>query len=471
MAVRMEALRLEAGPDLVVGGRQQVPVLGGATVRYINLDNAASTPPLRVVSEGVRRFEAWYASVHRGSGFKSRLATEAFDRAHERICRFVGMDPETNVAVLVRNTTEALNRLARRFPFRPGDVVLTTEMEHHSNDLPWRLRAQVEYVRVDERGRLLLEDLEAKLKRHDGRVRLVAVTGASNVTGYLNPVHTIARLAHEHGALIAVDAAQLAPHRAIDARRDDDSEHLDFIALSGHKMYAPYGGGALVGPKAFFRQGTPDLVGGGTVSLVTHDRVAWADLPDREEAGSPNVIGAVALGLAMEALERIGMEALAEHEADLTAHALRRLREVPGITIYGDDDPDRARERVGVIPFNLEGIPHALVAAILGHEGGIGVRNGCFCAHPYLLRLLGVPQQEVWRHHAALAAGDKSAVPGLVRASFGCYNTREDVDALVEHLNRIARGEYRGRYGVDRAHGSYEPEGVTYDFSRWLPWG
>jgi len=443
---------------LVAGGETWVPVLGGRA-RYINLDNAASTPPLQVVVEAVRRFEAWYASVHRGTGFKSRLASELYDQAHGLVAGLVGADPTTSVVIFVRNTTEALNRLARRIPFRPGDVVLSTEMEHHSNDLPWRRQATVDYVKTDERGALLLGDLEEKLHRYGGRVKLVTVTGASNVTGFLNPIHQIAALAHRFGSRICVDAAQLAPHRRIEARPDGHPEHLDCIALSGHKLYAPYGASALIGPRDLFLEGEPDLVGGGTVDIVTHREVWWTGLPDKEEAGSPNVIGAVALGRAIIALEAMGWDRLAAHEAELTAYLLEQLPAIPGVEIYGDGDPSRASERVGVVSFNLSGVPHSLVAAILAYEGGIGVRNGCFCAHPYMMKLLGADERGILQHQGEIRRGNKSRVPGMVRASFGLYNTREDVDALVGWLRRIAAGSYQGRYCIDPVRGDYEPEG------------
>jgi selenocysteine lyase/cysteine desulfurase len=220
-------------------------------------------------------------------------------------------------------------------------------------------------------------------------VALVAVTGASNVTGFLQPIHRLAQKAHAAGALILVDAAQLAPHRQVDMRPDDDPEHLDFVVLSAHKMYAPFGTGALVGPKEVFLRDAPEYTGGGTVDVVTMDEVHWAGMPDRDEAGSPNVVGAMAMAVAAQTLMEVGMDSVAAHEEALIAYALEKLQGVPGMTIYGETDPARAREKVGVIPFNLAGVSHFLLAAILGYEGGIGVRSGCFCAHPYRPPLRG----------------------------------------------------------------------------------
>src|SRR5581483_9025373 len=208
-------------------------------------------------------------------------------------------------------------------------------------------------------------------------------------------IHKIARLAHQAGAQILVDCAQLAPHRQVDIRNLGAPEHLDYIVVSGHKMYAPFGTGALIGRKDTFMRGVPELCGGGTIDLVTTDRVAWTSPPDRDEAGSPNVVGAVAMAKAILELDKIGMDTIAAHEADLTEYVLRKLAQIDGLEIYGDRDPESASSRLSVIPFKLNNYSHGLVAAILGTEWGIGVRSGCFCAHPYITRLLGMNHQAV----------------------------------------------------------------------------
>lgn len=441
----------------IVGLDREVPLLDGRRVPYVNLDNAASTPPLVDVVRAVDDFMPYYSSVHRGTGFKSRLSTVAYDQAHAIIGRFVGADPRTNTVIFGKNTTEAINKLAWRLPLEPDAVILTTQLEHHSNDLPWRPRAHVVHVRALPDGRLDEDDFDRQLARHAGRVALVAVSGASNVSGFLQPIHRLARKTHAAGALILVDAAQLAPHRRVDMRPDDDPEHLDFVALSAHKMYAPFGTGALIGPKEVFLRQPPEYRGGGTVDVVTLDEVHWAGAPDRDEAGSPNVVGAVAMAVAARVLMEVGMDAIAAHEEHLIAYALEQLRRAPGIRLYGETDPVRAAEKVGVIPFSVAGVSHFLVAAILGYEGGIGVRSGCFCAHPYVVHLLGLDEAQSVRWRNQLLAGDKSEMPGLVRASFGCYNNTEDVDRLVEMLQRIARRDYCGDYVLDRRSGEYHP--------------
>jgi cysteine desulfurase/selenocysteine lyase len=423
--------------EQIVGVDAQVPVLDGSHRQYAYFDNAASTPALRPVYDKVNELVTWYSSVHRGAGFKSQIATEAYELAHDLVGCFVGANLETNTVIFGKNTTEALNKLARRFPLEPDDVILVSLMEHHSNDLPWRQRAQVCHIAVHDDGSLDEDDFDRLLRQHAGRVRLVAISGAQNVTGYLPPIHRLAEKAHAAGAMIAVDAAQLAPHRAIDMRPDDDPGHLDFVAIAGHKMYAPYGTGALIGPVSVFGQGIPDLVGGGTVDLVTVEDIYWSGAPARDEAGSPNVLGAVALAQAILSLQEIGMDALARHESELTAHALRRMRRIDGVEIYGQTDPDQARERLGVIPFNVQGVDHIKVAAILSCEYGIAVRNGLFCAHPYISRLLGISSGEARQHRREILDGTRISRPGMVRVSFGCYNTVEEVDRFADALRRL----------------------------------
>jgi len=445
----------------IVGINQEVPLLDGSHVTYVNLDNAASTPALTYVKEKMDEAQVYYSSVHRGSGFKSLLSTQLYEEAREIVRDFVGADRQRDVVIFCKNTTEALNILAHRFPFQPGDMVLTTAMEHHSNDLPWRARAQVIHAGVNLDGSLDMDDFSAKLKHYAGKIKLVAVTGASNVSGFMNPLHDIAEMAHQNGAKIVADCAQLLPHRKVDMQPFESPRHLDFIAFSAHKVYAPLGSGALVGPAEFFNQGDPDYVGGGTVEIVTLDEVTWTSAPERDEAGSPNVIGAIGLAASLKYLSRVGMDAIAAHEADLTRYALSKLLALKGITLYGSTDLGYVDRRVGVIPFQVDGVPHGKAAAILSFEGGIGVRNGCFCAHPYILHLLKVDHETYQRYHDRVMQHNRANMPGLIRMSFGCYSDRTDVDRLVEMLRRIIRGDYWGEYIEEQSSGSYYPRGFN----------
>jgi selenocysteine lyase/cysteine desulfurase len=411
----------------------------------------------------------WYASVHRGTGFKSQLSTHVYEAARQRVLAFVGADPATHVCIFGKNTTEAINKLARRIELGPGrGVVMVSMMEHHSNDLPFRAMAPVVHVAVGPGGELDEDDFDRQLEKYAGQVGLVAITGGSNVTGLINPTRRLARKAHAAGAQILVDCAQLAPHRKIDMGALEDPEHFDYIALSAHKLYAPYGTGALIGRRDTFERGEPDMRGGGTVEIVTADTVEWSAPPDRDEAGSPNVVGAVALAAAIKQLEAVGMEHVAEHEADLTAYALEKLNALEGVDILGDHDPARARERLGVIPFNVRGLPHFLTAAILGHEFGIGVRNGCFCAHPYVLHMLAQSPEQMEHMRDEMLAHDRRGMPGLVRASFGLYNTRAEVDEFARAVDKITRREFQGEYRQEKASGVFVPDGWEPDFEEYF---
>jgi selenocysteine lyase/cysteine desulfurase len=453
---------------LFVGTDILLPTINGKLSHYINFDNAASTPSLIPVRDGINSFLNYYSSVHRGTGYKSKLSTWVYERARQRVIDFVGANASSDVCIFGKNATEAINKLSKRFPFKPGEIVLTSIMEHHSNDLPFRNVTEVIHIGLKPNGELDEDDFDQKLKAYAGRVSLVAITGASNVTGYLNPIHRLAEKAHSAGARILVDCAQLAAHRQIRMGMPGSRSKIDFLAISAHKMYAPYGTGALVGPRDFFMQGDPDLQGGGTVEIVTVDDVVWADPPDRDEAGSPNVVGAVGLALAIKTMQEIGMKVVEEVEADLTEYALSRLRDLPGIRIFGSSNYSDSIQRLGVIPIEVENMSHFLVAAILGHEWGIGVRNGCFCAHPYILHLLGLNQEQSDNVRAEIEAGNKSHMPGLVRVSFGLYNTKGEIDVLVEALQAIIRGDIEGNYIQDPSTGEFTLDGWEARFEEFF---
>ncbi len=442
----------------VVGIDIQVPLLPGGTRPYVNLDNASSTPTFRPVVEKVDEFMRYYSNVARGTGLKSQVASWAYEESRSTIARFLGADPAADTVIVTRNTTESLNRLAALFPFKPDSLVLTTLMEHHSNDLPWRRRARVVHAGLNPDGSLDLDDFAAKLKELSGKVALVAVTGASNVTGWVNPIHRLAQLAHEAGAKIAVDAAQIAPHRPIDMRKPDDPGHLDFVAFSGHKTYAPYGIGILAGNKSILHAHEPALVGGGVVDLVTLNSAVWRGLPSREEAGTPAVVGAVAMATAINLLEAAGWDAITEHEAELTMYALTRISRIPGIKVYGKIEADDLEDRIGVIAFSMDRTPAQLVAAVLAYEAGVGARCGLFCAHPYVFALLGIDERDAEKLRERVTGGNPADLPAMLRASIGLYNDKNDVDALCDCLEAIARGKHE-KYDCDPKTGECRPHG------------
>ena len=437
-----------AGVDL------PVPLAGGGTATGINFDNAASTPPLRRVRDVVNGFSDLYSSVHRGTGYKSRLSTEAYEQAREVVAQFLGVDESDQVVIFVKGTTDALNRIAAEEARLDGRQVLVTEMEHHADLLPWRHRSGHVMVGLSADGHIDLDAIEQALKQGRGKISLVALCGASNVTGFISPLHEVAELAHRHGARISVDAAQLAPHHRIDVRPKDDPGHLDFVSFSGHKIYAPYGAGVLVAPRDFFA-GAPEVMGGGAISIVTWDDTVWADLPDREEAGSPNVIGAVALGVAIETLLALGFEDMLEDELALGRRMLEGLKGIPGVSILGGAATE---DRLALASFVVEGLHHGLVAAALSHEWGIAVRHGCFCANPYVFHLLNMSKDDVEAVEGEVTAGRKRALPGAVRASLAPYNTASEVDRFLEATRQIARGRIKAGY-EQAADGTFAPSG------------
>ena len=428
---------------LIVGAEQKIPLSDGNYVTAINFDNAATTPVLYPVLKEINDFAPWYSSVHRGGGYKSKVSSDLYEQAREIIQGFVHADQEKDIVIFTKNTTEAINILSHVLSQQKSNqkVILTTTMEHAANDLPWRSKFKVDYVTIDSDGRLSIEDLEDKLIYYRGSVRLVSVAGASNVTGYLNPINKIAALAHKYGAKLMVDGAQLVPHFVVDMKSHDTFEHIDYLAFSAHKMYAPFGVGVLIGPKQDFLEGNPFIQGGGAISLVTHKRVIWDEPAGKDEAGTPNAMGVVALTAAIKTLQLIGMDHINRIEKDLYEETIHRLKSIPDIKIYSDPDKE---DTISVIPFNLEGVPHHLLPSILSGEAGIAVRNGFFCAHPYCESLLGLSDEEMKRYYD----GDDALFPGMVRVSFGFYNNKKEVDVFITILRKIAenREYYRNKY-------------------------
>jgi cysteine desulfurase / selenocysteine lyase len=402
-----------ATPDV----RADFPVLGrewnGRRVAYV--DSAATSQKPAVVLDTMDRFlRESNASVHRGVYELGRESTELFEGARERIARFVGGEAETTV--FTRNATEAINLVAyawARDNLRPGDEVLITRMEHHSNVVPWQLAcadtgAKLRYLEVGDDGLLSLDELDAALG--SGRVRLVGVVHVSNVLGTINPVAEIAARARAAGALTVVDGTQAVPQLPVDVAEVG----ADFYAWTGHKALGPTGVGVLHGNRELLLQMRPFIAGGHMISRVDDEMSTWAELPHKFEAGTSAIVEVIGLGAAVDYLGALGMDAVRTHERELTAYALERLPEVPGIALYGPSDLDR---RGGVVSFSIEGIhPHDIAEVCDRHA--VCIRAGHHCAQP-LMRRLGVG-----------ATG---------RASFHVYNSRDDVDRLVEALHDARR--------------------------------
>ncbi len=412
---------VSAAPLELVGAELQVPLVTGEKVRYANLDNAASTSSLVAVERAVSELLPWYSSVHRGAGFASLVSTDAYSASREVVRSFIGARDDDSV-LFTRNTTDALNLLAQALPQQT--TVITFVSEHHANLLPWR-RGTVQHLPIPATPDAAIRAVETALREAPAGPRLLAVTGASNVTGELWPVREIASVAHRHGARIALDAAQLAAHRPIDI----SGWGVDYVAFSGHKLYAPFGAGVLAGRPDWLDRGRPYLAGGGAVRHVSADDVRWTTGPARHEAGTPAVLGAVAVAAACRALEQAGWQAIQAHEAQLLERLRVGLEAIDGVSTYTLWQP--AGARIGVVTFNLAGWDHALLAAVLSAEYGIGVRDGAFCAHPLVRELT-----------AGQAAG------GAVRASIGVGTRVEDIDRLIEAIDHISRNGANWSYGA-----------------------
>ena len=432
----------------VTGAEIQAPLIQGGHVRYANLDYGASAPALSVVSAYLNEILPFYASVHRGAGYASQISTSVYENARSIVREFVGGRADDAV-IFTRNTTDSLNLLAGCLPVVNGrhtGEVLYLDIEHHANLLPWQTVPHRSVVAAPTLAETI-EKLRGQLA--DGGISLLAVTGASNVTGEILPIRALAALAHEYGARIVVDAAQLAPHRRIDISADD----VDYLAFSGHKLYAPFGAGVLVGRPDWLDAGTPHLAGGGAVSDARLDTVSWTTGPARHEGGSPNVLGAATLAKATQVIAALDQTQWHAHESAIRSFLVEGLRRIDGVTvhqIFADTDADARGEgagTIGVVNFSLEGYDAGLVAAYLSAEHGIGLRDGRFCAHP-LLKRLGLPS-------------------GSLRASFGLGSRLEDAQRLLAGIQELRQTGLGRDYVVDA--GRWVPSNDTRSYPHWAP--
>jgi selenocysteine lyase/cysteine desulfurase len=443
-------------PLPVLGKDVTVPLVTGGEVAYAALDYAASAPALQRVWDDVAAYAPYYGSVHRGAGYLSQLSTDLFENSRATVAEFLGCRAEDQV-IFTRSTTDSLNLLAAVIP--ADCQVFVYETEHHASLLPWR-DARVTYLNAPRTAAQAVETLERVLADRatspsSQGPALVCVTGASNVTGELWPVKELAAAAHAHGARIVLDAAQLAPHHPVDITELD----VDWVAFSGHKLYAPFGSGVLAGRADWLQEAEPYLAGGGASRKVARRTdggvdVEWHSTAARHEAGSPNVIGVYSIASACKALTEAGFDNLVAREQHLVAAVRAGLADVPEVkvlSLFGDDAP-----RVGVISFVVEGWNSSHFAAALSAEYGIGVRDGLFCAHPLVRTLLGSDPQEVGE------CGVPEAGPGAIslnaiRVSFGAGTPDEHIERFVravkELVSKGAQWKYRtedGRCVPDR---------------------
>ncbi len=397
--------------------RDDFPILSRTVYNrpLVYLDNAATTQKPRCVVEAM--VEEYYnvnANVHRGVHFLSQQATDLHEGARETVRKFINAG-KTSEILFTRGTTESINLLAYSFGeafLKKGDEILVSQMEHHSNIVPWQMLAErkglrIKVIPITDDGQLDLGAYD-RLLQESARLKLVCVTHVSNVLGTVNPVEELTAKAHEHGIPILIDGAQSTPHFKVDMQKID----CDFFAFSGHKIYGPTGVGVLYGKERWLEQMPPYQGGGEMINKVSFERTTYNELPYKFEAGTPDYVGTHALATALDYVSGIGMERIQAHEQELTDYALQRIREIDNIQIYGHPE---GKNGDAAISFNIRGIHHLDIGTLLDRLG-IAVRTGHHCAEPLIHRL---------------------GIEGTVRASFALYNTKEEIDALAAGLKRV----------------------------------
>jgi cysteine desulfurase/selenocysteine lyase len=393
--------------------RSDFPILAQTVHGHplVYLDNGASSQKPRVVIEAERRvYEEYYANIHRGVHSLSMRSTDAYEAARGKAQRFLGAASSKEI-IFTRGTTEAINLVANTYGRRhvgAGDEVLVSVLEHHSNIVPWQMLCEEKGARlrvapINDRGEVVLEELQAML---GPRTRIVAIAHVSNALGTIVPIREVVEMAHARGVPVLVDGAQAAPHLALDVKALD----VDFYAVSAHKFYGPSGVGILYGKQALLEAMPPWQGGGDMILSVSFEKTLYNELPYKFEAGTPNIPGAIGLGAAVDYIQALGLDAIAAHEHALLEHATRRLSEIPGLRIVGT-----AAEKAAVVSFVMEGAHPHDVGTILDYEG-VAVRTGHHCAQPVMERF---------------------GLPATVRASFGLYNTTEEIEALVRGLHKV----------------------------------
>lgn len=405
--------------DLTVDITSLIPTNNG-NMFNIYFDNGGTTPPMESVVKAIEEYTPWYKNVANKS-LKADFLAALYEQGRTTVKRFVGADMRTDMVIYTKNSTEAINILSNVILMRykgQNPVVITTYMEHLSNYLPWKYRFETVLVDVLADGRLSIADLEQKLWQYRGRAKLVAVTGASNVTGYVNPIYDIARMAHRYGAEIFVDGAQLVQHRSICMRPANPAERIDYLSFSAHKVYAPAFSGVLVGPQNVFDMALPLYFGAGMESEATDQKITLKQGPERYESGSNNLLGAIALNCALLTIEHAGMDAIRKHESDLLAYGNSLLSQNSNVILYGDTR--YLEDRIPIISFNVQGKTYEETAGYLYDDFGIITKNGLCGADLYVQKLTrGTPYS------------------GIVRASMAFFNQRFELNRLAEALKKF----------------------------------
>ena len=462
--------------DDFIGLNTEYTLVDGKKYPRIYLDSTASTLMMGVAYRASRQFLKHYSNTHSLLHFSAKVSTKTYNWIHDKILDFVGADSEEFTCFFMGSgVTSGMNKMAKTMNrLRPErDMVLVSMMEHHSNDLPHRKHGgKVLHIPLESNelmaGKINLDVLEKYLEKFSERINYVSITGLSNVTGIINPINQIAKLAHKYGVYVIVDAAQMAAHVPIQMSGfSDESMEIDALLFSGHKTYAPGSPGVIIARKSFMESVEPEDVGGGMVDKVFPDNYFVSkEFPDREEAGTPNILGAITLGAAIHVLDSIGMDNILKEDEELIQYTMDKMDSISDIYIYGDTDIVKC-PRAGTISFNIIDMDHGLVAAILNDYFNIAVRNECFCAHPYVEKMLHMTHKD---QISDLECQDNRLAwtvepwMGMVRVSFGLYNNQKDIDFLIIALTKIIENKnyYREQYLIND-DGDYKHK--TFHFS------
>jgi len=452
-----------------IGLNTKYTLADGSKSSRIYLDSTASTLMMGVAHRASNQFLKHYSNTHSLLHFSAKVSTKTYNWIHQKILQFVHADPEEYTCFFVGSgVTAGMNKIAKTLKrLRPErDMVLVSMMEHHSNDLPHRKHGgKVIHIPLETNdlmaGKINIDILEQYLEKFSDRINYVSITGLSNVTGIINPINEIAKVVHKYNVYLIVDAAQMVAHVPIYMSGfEDKNMEIDILLFSGHKTYAPGSPGVVIAKKTFLDSIEPEEVGGGMVDKVYPDNYFVTNkFPDRVEAGTPNILGAITLGSSIHVLETIGMDHILNEDLQLIQYAMDQLKIFKEIYIYGDTNT-KSCPRAGTIAFNIIGMNHGLVASILNDYFNIAVRNECFCAHPYVQQMLHVTHEKELNECESKDNHLSWKVEpwmGMVRVSFGLYNSKNDVDELINALSAITKNskKFHNIYGINQ-NGDYQ---------------
>ena len=427
----------------VVGIDDIIKLRNGKKMRVILLNNAATTPPFEITLKTVNDYLQTYGALHRGAGPHANLTFQKTEEALVVLRKFLNVSDKQTL-LFTQNTSAAINLFIRLLRLKEDDVIITSIIEHTSNNLPWlfNTKAKTIFVNAFDDGSLDYDDLEKKVKEYGSKLKLIAITGASNLTGYIPDIPRIAKLAHQNKALLFVDGAQLAPHRQINMKEQE----IDALAFSAHKVYAPFGLGVLSLPKNVL-ENIPVDPGGGSIDMISESgEIVWAPPTIRHQTGTWNVTGIIAAATSCKVIMDTGWDKEVEHEKELVNYMAEQLQTVSDITLYVPAEKYLTEDRIGTFTFNLKGYHHALLSAILENEYGIETRAGTICNHRLVRRWFKINDKTQKEIEEKIAGGDRLASYGIVRASLAIHNTKEDVDTLVSALKQIAKSGNKLKY-------------------------